>query len=243
MRLLLLAVVVASLLGSSGVAVGGGNDAMSFHLDKRYIGQPVDYLTWCGDCDLTDWTTQDPWVTNPGWVDGYLHGPDAGTSASDPGCMWDSDDSAHYVSTGSTFAAGATLTYRECAWAPACSTCIGSYESLDTYVVIRSPSPNLVVTVTLERSSGTFSYTVPATPGPKCATCVAWEYHGCVRGYVPTGVTPIEVPGSHGGRGRYEEVVFTVKNPTRQDAKKTGGGFGTGFRDAWYAGCATFVTG
>src|SRR4051812_37058680 len=78
-----LAVRVVVILAVLSVATGpiptasAAPRSLTFALTDRHIAQPVDWLTWCGDCVNTDYAAQQPWVVNP------------------TNCMWDTD--VYYV--------------------------------------------------------------------------------------------------------------------------------------------------
>src|SRR5258706_16001461 len=101
-RILAIVGAVALAAALSIPAQAYSNAPMVFGLIQQgslghHTADPVDHLTWCGDCSGTDYTTGSPWVVNPhdSWPFGL---PTNG--AFEPGCMWDSDDSYSYVSTG-----------------------------------------------------------------------------------------------------------------------------------------------
>src|SRR3954452_12913422 len=187
------AVVVAVLAMAAILAApaSAANRPLSFHLAQREFFEPVDTLTWCGDCVSADYLMASPWVVNPGT------------------CLWDSDDDYNYASSGNVFPAGSTFSFSECRWN------VISDQDIFVFADIVSASPNLVVTETFTWDTGSATYVIPAT-----ASGNDYEYHGCIRNAYPYGGTDVSVPGSNGGHGIYQKVTFTISNPTKRSATR-----------------------
>ena len=117
--------------------VAWSNDPLTFVLDDRKINQPVDHETWCGDCFGQDYTTQEPWVTNP------------------TECMWDLDDEFRYTNVGNVLNAGATASVSECLYK--------GTQLVRGVTVLSSPSPALVVTYSFTWAEGSESYVITPT--------------------------------------------------------------------------------
>lgn len=237
MRRALAVVAVAALVIVAAVDAGApSNDPLVWTLDTHHTAQPVDFLTWCGDCVFTDYTTQEPWVVNPRTNYPYDLPAVPGPSR-EPGCMWDTDDSYSYVSSGNVLVPGASPSVTECRY----SGDLGNEPFLLTDVSVRSPSPDLLVTETWtwETTAGTASVTAMIPPTWEQATH-SWRYFDCVRSPQPQGGVWIDIPGSHGGRAIGQLIVVTVTNPTTRKVTKTGGVVDSGIIYGSMRGCSTW---
>src|SRR3954447_14259865 len=199
-------VAVLAMAVTPPAPASAANRSLSFYLSQRETFQPVDTLTWCGDCVSADYLSATPWVVNPG------------------PCMYDSDDDYKYTSTGNVFAAGGTFSFTDCRW--------NVVQDQDAFVFtdIVSASPNLAVTATFTWDTGSATYAIPAQPNGN-----DYEYHGCIRNAYPYGGTDVSVPGSNGGHGIYQRITFTISNPTKRSTTRTGGFLGAGNIDYYNA--------
>jgi hypothetical protein len=245
MRRVIVATAVAALLllaaPPSQAAIS--NDPTALYLDGRHIAQPVDWQTWCGDCvGLTDtsvepnYTDQEPWTVNPGWVSGYtppvLADESLATSAPEHGCLWDSDDYFDYKTRGTVFPANTTLTATECRWR---DSGIFNQGGVHNYIKISSSSPELLIRIKWDWGSGFAIYNVTPTSSGQ-----TWNYVACLTNpTAPTGAF-IPVPDSHDGMAIWEVITVTMINPTSRKISKTGGIFGAGWLEpsVW---CSSFV--
>lgn len=233
-RLIVLSVVAFFLLAIP-VAGAPSNDPLRFVLDSRHTANPVDYLTWCGDCGGIDYTTGDPWVVNPrsNWPYGF---PVVSGPSIEPGCLWDTDDSYRYSSQGNVFAAGASLSVTECRY----SAVEGGGPLLLTDILIWSPSPDLDVTESWAWNQTTVSTSVTPTFDPAVHL---WRYFDCIRSPRPPFGTPlVTVPDSHGGQAVTQLVSVTVSNPTSKKLLKTGGVIEAGTQFGVLQGCTSWRT-
>lgn len=201
-------------------AAGQGNDPLMFHArfgDAGHnISQPVDYLTWCGDCIGVDYTTGTPWVVNP------------------TPCSWDSDDFFSYVSEGSVLASDATAGMSECVYAGADP---GAHPYRYLGVFLQSASPDLLVTETWAWDGGSLSTT---TSPSYDQSLHAWRYFDCIQ--APFAQEPlVEVSGSNGGFAFPQAVSVTVTNTGRK-ALKTGGVISSNYSqgELQLKGCLSF---
>lgn len=220
--------LVASLL-LVGAARAGGQLPVALYLTERYTAQPVDWQTWCGDCGPNvDYTTQEPWTVNPGWVPGYMPPialtPVGGTSNHDNGCLFDSDDWFEYHVSGDTFAPNTTLVATECRWRG-----VGRFEGGELlYLRFQSASPDLIVTASWDWGAGSADYTFAPVPGQ--GQLWTYGYGMCLLNPLATGGVYVPVPGSHDGSAIWELVTITITNPTSRKVGKTSGFFGDDFR-------------
>jgi hypothetical protein len=231
--LLILAVVwIAALFGVRSAIAGPSNDPLRFEFDYGLAGhhtaQPVDYLTWCGDCGGVDYHTGTPWVVNPRttWPYNLTPGPLPG----EPGCMWDTDDRYKYVNTGNVLAAGASASTTECLYAGDLG-----YPSRNHDIYVLSPSPNLLVTMKTEWSRTVIATIVPVYD----AGLHAWRYLGCYRAPQAIGDQAVTIPDSNGGQAVPQLVTVTVANPTSQKIGKTGAVIAMGLAFGTY--CSGYV--
>ncbi len=227
MTRVLAAVVLLILL-----AAPASQDPLAFALrgqgdSGHHVVNPVDSLTWCGDCVGTDWTTGSPWVVNP--RDSWPFGLPA--QSFEPGCLWDSDDSYSYTATGNIIDAGVSAVVTECTYQPS----VPAPLTFLTNVAIRSSSPDLIVTQTWTWDGGSVTHTFTPVSDAR-----EWRYADCLAPPVSTG-TPVEVPGSHGGFGIPTLVTVTVSNPTSRKIGKTGGVIEAGLINGISRGCATWI--
>lgn len=227
-------VLLLLMLLLSSAAQAGPNDSLAWQLQYGLSGhhtaQPVDYLTWCGDCSTVDYTTGTPWVVNPRTSWPY-NLPTFGSP--EPGCMWDSDDLFNYVSSGNVLAAGASVGITECIYA---GTLYYHPFGLD----ITSSSPDLRITETWTWDGGSASLTVP--PPTFDTTVHLWRYIDCV--YTPTAPQTaqlVTIPGSNGGQALPQLMTVNVTNPTSQKIGKTGGQIALDRNTDYYAiGCRSY---
>lgn len=217
-------------------AAAYSNDPLTFVAIDHHDAVPVDYLTWCGDCVLTDYHDGAPWVVNPGtnWpyqIPPFPPGP------LQSGCMWDTDDFYIYQSSGNVLAAGATASVDECRYYG-----LGHAPALLTDIVFSSPSPNLLVRESWTWDQGGTPVTVTATVVPVFdAANHNWRYFDCIAS-PPASVngntgSVVEVPGSNGGQVVPQLVALSVTNPTSQKVTKTGGIFESGIQAGGSRGC------
>jgi hypothetical protein len=184
----------------------------TFVLIARSTNQPVDWLTWCGDCVGVDYTTANPWVTNP------------------TTCLWDSDDEYSYSYDGTTMAAGASASVHECEY--------GSPRTHRTDTQFSASSPSLVVTQSFAWDNGTKTQTwhVAAVLDPITRL---YDYNSCFHtpNGDPTSDVFVTVPGSNGGVAMPVAITTTVTNPTSTKVSKIGGKFEGGNLNSNFAGC------
>lgn len=185
----------------------------------RHIAQPVDWLTWCGDCVNTDYSSTSPAVTNP------------------TTCMWDTDDWFEYTSSGSSLAAGASTSISDCSYE---STSSGdpnvSQNSVihAAYLDITAPSPNLQVKETYSWTGGSHTFAPSAVWNPSTKR---YDYRACM---LITGVangTWEQVPGSNGGWGVPVTITAAVANPSSRAVSNVGGVIQYGWLDFYAGGC------
>ena len=214
----LVAATLALLAVCALPASGQGNEPLTFVLrygdQGHHINQPVDYLTWCGDCGGVDYHSGTPWVINP----------------SD--CIWDSDDFFSYVSQGSVLAAGASASIQECRYAGFLGA---PYDYLG--INLTSSSPDLQVVERWRWSGGEVGAFTAPTFDPSVRL---WRYHDCIQ--APFAQAPlIEIPDSHGGYALPQVETVTVMNLGRK-AGKTGGVISSNYSrgEIQGFGCLTF---
>lgn len=218
MRLIAVLVALIVVLELPAAASSGpSNDPLAFSMQSgssgHQINQPVDFLTWCGDCGGVDYTTGSPWVVNP------------------TNCMWDSDDNYSYTSSGNVLAAGASVSVSECLY--------GGGAQLPTDIVLQSSSPNLLVTETWTWTGGG---TVTAIVTPILdQQGHAWRYFDCIRTPVADGPL-VTIPDSNGGQAVPGRITVVVSNPTSQKVGKTGGALEAGGINGGSRGCVTYRT-
>lgn len=231
MKTLLLALTIFTICALP-TASARSDDALTFELgfgdQGHHIVNPVDYLTWCGDCVDADYHAGTPWVTNPGttW-------PFELPATAESGCLWDSDDFFSYVSRGSVFAAGVSITLRECRYA-------GFVGAPYSYigVNVRSSSPDLRVTERWTWAGGSVS--TSTMPFFETKTHL-WRYFDCIQG--PFAQAPlVTIPGSNGGQALPQLITLTVSNPTTRKATKTYGVISSNYShgEIQNFGCLTF---
>ncbi len=185
----------------------------------RHNAQPVDWLTWCGDCVSTDWTTQTPWVNNP------------------TKCMWDTDDWFVYRSNGGALAPGATASISDCSYE---YTSANNPNASKLSVIhaanikIASASPNLKITETYTWAGGTHSFS-PTAVWDSAARL--YRYNSCILINGVSNGTWVQVPGSDGGYGVPVQIVATVNNPTSRSIKDVSGYIQYGWQQYYAAGC------
>lgn len=235
-----LVAVGALLIAASAAPVAAApiQEPTTLYLDQRYTADPVDRQTWCGDCPFTDYTQGSPWTVNPGWLPGYtptiLREATGAGSQRDRGCMWDSDDWFEYRTQGNIFDPNTTFVATECRWRQ-----INPHTSGGDlfYLSFQSASPDLVMDVTWDWGAGSVTYTYPP---PIATQGKLWVYGGATqfggRGtclWPPTAHGGVEfpIPDSHDGVAFWEEITVTISNPTGRKAGKSGGFFGTDYRD------------
>jgi hypothetical protein len=214
------------------VKAGPSNDPLTWQLlygtAGHQIFDPVDRLTWCGDCIGETPTSGPNWIVNPrdSWPF-FLPAPPAPAQA---GCMWDSDDLFTYVSSGNVLAAGASAGITECLYA-------GYWWSWPFGVNITSPSPNLIVTETWQAWNG--PTVTSQVPPPTYDTSVhLWRYKDCVRTAMVDSAYYVSVPNSNGGSSAPQLMTVTLTNPTSQKVGKTGGELALGQIAAYHdIGC------
>jgi hypothetical protein len=232
MRLLVVLVAACLPLAFAPPAQAGwSSDPIQLTLTEHLIHNPVDRATWCGDCLGEDYTTGSPWTVNPGWVPGYvppIDTPGGGPSVMD-GCLWDTDDTYLYETSGNVMDAGQVLAFDECIWQGPNNRRNGGQNN---YGIWRSPSPDAVIRyeyawAMTDGSTRTVSYTVP---GPESVSKGVYTYRACVRAPSVIGGVLVAVPGSHDGDGVYQVLTVTVTN-TAGKVAKTGGFFGSDPRD------------
>lgn len=228
------ALALAPITGASAKPVrAAGPTDLTFALNGlgdngHHTVDPIDQLTWCGDCVGIDYTTGEPWVVNP--HDNWPYGlPTNG--AQQTGCAWDSDDRWSYVSTGNVIAAGATATVTECRYSTE-----GGYSKLLMDVGITSPSSALLVSIRWQWDTGFVVHPVLPTfdSGDH-----KWHYFECVDSAPPLGGTEVTIPNSHGGVSIPSLITVTVTNPTSQKIGKTGGFIEGGQLNGLSRGCAS----
>ena len=234
MKKLVVAATAAIWLTAAPLTMAGPNDPMVFGLPQlndqnHHTADPVDGQTWCGDCVGTDWTTGTPWVVNP--HDNWPYGlPTYGEF--EPGCMWDSDDSYSWVTSGNVLAAGATASVTECIYANL------GLPLLATDVGITSGSPDLIVTEQWVEASQTVTDTIPAVFN---RTDHQYHYFACIWSPRGLSVDQVSIPNSHGGVGVPQTITITVTNPTTQKIGKTGGYAESGLIHGGGRGCTTWI--
>lgn len=213
------------------------SEPLSFYLYQNDLSQPVDYLTWCGDCVNIDYTAGSPWVVNPGtyWPFADLSFLGAPVSSL-PGCLWDSDDGYQYQSSGGVLAGGASVTVRECRYAGGKG---GPYHPTDIW--LQSSSPDLVVSETWTWDAATVTATISPV---RDQTSRLWTYFDCLYsppdpGGATDGGSKVEIPGSHGGYAIPQRVDVTVANPSWRKASKTGGVIEAGLVQGANRGCGS----
>jgi hypothetical protein len=185
----------------------------------RHIAQPVDWLTLCGDCVTTNYLTVTPWVSNP------------------TQCMWDTDDSFEYMSSGSTLAAGGSVAVNDCSYE---STSYGDPNILQNSVIhaayldVTAPSANLRVTETFSWTGGSQTFAPAAAWN---AATKRYEYRACmIINGVANGTWAL-VPGSNGGWGVPVSINATVANPTSRGISNIAGAIQYGWQEYYAAGC------
>lgn len=216
----LLAAFVLCLGGALPATAYYSNDPVVFSQIQNKVLQPVDYLTWCGDCLFTDYTAGTPWVVNPGTYWPFALSLPPTPVSSMPGCMWDSDDAYEWDSHGNILAAGASAGITECLYL---TTNYSQHGESDVWII--SPSPKLVVTQTWTWDTGSVTATITPTWS---ATYKAWQYFDCFYAPPPLNGTLVTVPGSNGGQAVPVLVTATISNPTKLKVGKTGGVFDGG---------------
>jgi len=184
--------------------------ALLFVQTQQHIAEPVDYLTWCGDCVGIDYTTGSPWVVNPST------------------CMWDSDDNYKYASEGSVLRSGATASVNECRYASNTLT-----PTLPTVIDVMSPSPDLLVAEKWSWAGGAVLQHVPAVADGR-----KYLYRTCAISPQPIDVPLVTIPNSHGGMAVPQQITVSVTNPTARTVRKTGGIIEAGLIPWIQAGCA-----
>jgi hypothetical protein len=225
LRLLVLLPLVLFLLASNVNVASAGYRTSPLVLapggfdGARDVHQPVDWLTWCGDCVLTDFTSVTPWVSNP------------------TNCMWDTDDSYSYTATGSTLAPGASVAVNDCSYE---STSYGDPNVLQrsvmhaAYLDFTAPSSNLRIAYTFSWSGGSHTF----APAPTWnAASKRYEYRACI---VINGVangTWTQVPGANGGWGVPVSIAASVANPTSRSVTYVSGVVQYGWLQYYAAGC------
>lgn len=216
------------LVFASGAAAGPSNDPLTFQLQYGQTGHqtfdPVGWQTWCGDCFNVDYTTGTPWVVNPrsSWP---YNLPTNG--AAEPGCMWDQDDTFDYLSSGNVLAAGASAGVTECIYA---GTNPGAHSYGYFGALIRSPSPDLVITETWTWAGGSVTTVAPAPVFDQATR--SYKYLDCLITPWPAYGTPlVTIPGSNGGQAVPQLMTVSLSNPTSQKVGKTGGTFDYGLID------------
>jgi hypothetical protein len=239
-RLVALLGAVALAAALSAPAVAGPNDPVVFSLPQQgdqshHTADPVDYLTWCGDCIGTDYTTGAPWVVNPHDSWPYFL-PTNG--AFEPGCMWDSDDHYNWASSGAVVAANTTVGITECRYAAGFGT-NGCCPQLATDVLITSASSALVVQEKWQWGVTTVTHAIPAVFD---SVAHNWRYFGCVWSPpLVSGDTLVTIPNSHGGTAVPQLITVTITNPTGQKIGKTGGVIESGLIAGMVRGCSSWV--
>ncbi|HEX4774155.1 MAG TPA: hypothetical protein VH234_01415 [Candidatus Saccharimonadales bacterium] len=187
----------------------------------KHIAQPVDWLTWCGDCVSTSYTSQNPWVTNP------------------TTCMWDTDDWFEYVSSGGGLAAGASAGMKDCSY----ESTSGSDPNVSQHSVIHAaytditaPSPNLQVSETFSWAGGSHTFSFSSVFN---TTTKRYDYRQCMFIDGVANGTWASIPDSNGGYGVPVTITATVVNPTSRSVSNIGGSIQYGWQQFGAAGCQT----
>lgn len=195
---------------------------------RKYISQPVDWLTWCNDCyapgtqHVIDYKTQDPWVTNP------------------TQCMWDTDDYYEYSTTGSSLSPGTSAGFNECSYESTSEATTPNPNTRKNNVMhaaffnISAPSPNLKVTKTFSWDGGSQTFIATPVLNP---TSKRYEYKQCMIVNSVANGQWAAVPGSNGGYGVPVTITTTVSNPTSRTISKIGGYVRYGWQQFYGAGC------
>jgi hypothetical protein len=225
LRLLVLLPLVVFLLAANAKIASAGPRTTPLTFTPggmdggRHIAQPVDWLTQCGDCVSTNYLTVFPWVSNP------------------TQCMWDTDDSFEYMSSGTSLAAGGSASVNDCSYE---STAYGDPNVFQTSVIhaayldVTAPSPGLRVTETLSWTGGSDTFAPSASWN---AATKRYEYRACIVINSVANGTWALVPGSNGGWGVPVAINATVANPTSRSVASIGGTVQYGWQEYYAAGC------
>ncbi len=234
------ATITAILLATR--AVTSGPSPLMFVLADHHTANPVDYQTWCGDCNYPDDYTAGYYVLNPhdNWPYSYP------TTGKEPGCMWDSDDFYSWRGanfTGASLAPGASALFQECRYYGNGSPNGGGEVPLLTDVKLAASARGLSITTTWAWDQNGTPASITATVPAAAKVGNNWAYFDCVNS-PPAALNGepayVTIPNSHGGVSTPQSITVTVTNPTSKTISKIVGHIDAGGRLPHDAGCSTF---